>query len=1055
MTSSCINLLQLGSAKTWISPETISLNRLPMRSTLYPFPDAAAARTLDRDKSPWFRLLNGGWHFKMAAQPEAVREDDVASTTDRSGWNSVEVPGNWTMQGYGHPHYTNVQMPFSDEPPFVPEDNPTGIYAREMTVPAEWSGRRVVLHFGGAESVLYVYVNGQPVGLSKDSRLPSEFDITRFVRFGTANTVVAVVVKWSDATFIEDQDQWWMGGLHREVYVYSTAPVHIADVFAVGGLKNSYRDGRLNVTVHAGFPRQPEEGWSVEARLFDPKGRPVFKKSLEAPVKVRASSERFRLQANFDQEVKKPLVWSAEIPHLYTLVVTLRNPKGEAVESTSTRVGFRSVEVRDRNLLVNGKRVLIHGVNRHDHHETKGKGLDRETMRLDAVTMKRFNFNAVRCSHYPNDPYWLDVCDELGLYVIDEANLEAHAYYHQLGHQPGWASAFLERGVRMVERDKNHASVILWSLGNETGCGANQDGMAGWIRGRDPSRPLHYEPGIWVQGLSESEQPGKKIYDYGHRVSDIVCPMYPRPQSLLEWANDKSHPDRKRPLIMCEYSHAMGNSNGGLADYYRLFETVPGLQGGFIWEWIDHGLRRTTSDGRDYWVYGGDFGDTPNDANFVCDGLVWPDRTPHPGIFEFKKLAQPVGVRLASGKRLRLEITNKNEFRPLDWLAGEWELLVDGVSAGKGKLAVPAIKPGETRSVPWNAPKEKPVGKRAVLLVRFFSKTRQAWCDAGHLVAWQQISLPKSLLEKPKPAARPARPTVEIVSRSERKSLVRSGDLELVFDATRGGLTGLKENGRDILIAAPILNVWRAPTDNDGIKLWTGQGGKPLGRYREQGLDKVRSKLVAATFKNDKAAGPVWSFQFAATGRNQWKDFAWSYHVSLPGSGTLRLRAEFATGKGIVDLPRIGLLFQLAPGFENLAWLGLGPHENYPDRKACAWQAVHHSTVAEQYVPYVMPQEHGLKCDTEWLQFDDGMTTVKILGGAPLAFSASHLHPDDLTEAKHTIDLQPRKETILCLDAAHRGLGTASCGPDTFEHYKIKDTRFALDLVWAIGQRRK
>jgi len=1054
-TSSCINLLQLGSAKTWVSPETISLNRLPMRSTLYPFPDAKTAKNLDRERSPWFQLLNGRWHFKMAARPEAVLEEDVAATTGRSGWDCVEVPGNWTMQGYGYPHYTNVQMPFSDEPPFVPEDNPTGIYAREMAVPAEWEGRRVVLHFGGAESVLYVYVNGQPVGLSKDSRLPSEFDITRFVRFGSANTVVAVVVKWSDATFIEDQDQWWMGGLHREVYLYSTAPVHIADVFAVGGLKNNYKDGRLTVSVQAGFPRQPEEGWSVEARLFDPKGRPVFKKSLEEPVNAGGSGGRFRLQANFDQEVKKPLLWSAELPHLYSLVVTLRNPGGEVVESTSTRIGFRSVEVRDRNLLVNGKRVLIHGVNRHDHHDTKGKGLDRETMRLDALTMKRFNFNAVRCSHYPNDPHWLDLCDELGLYVIDEANLEAHAYYHQLGHQPRWASAFLERAVRMVERDKNHASVILWSLGNETGYGPNQDGMAGWIRGRDPSRPLHYEPGIWVQGLSDSEQPGSNVYDSGHRVSDIVCPMYPHPRVLLEWANDKSHPDHKRPLIMCEYSHAMGNSNGGLADYYRLFETVPGLQGGFIWEWIDHGLRRTTPDGRDYWVYGGDFGDSPNDANFVCDGLVWPDRTPHPGIYEFKKLAQPVGIRLAPGKRLQLEIINKNDFRPLDWLTGEWELLVDGVSAGKGKFAVPAIKPRQKQNVPWNAPKKKLLGKRASLLVRFFSKTRQTWCDAGHLVAWQQIALPKSLLEKPMSAARLAKPQVEIISQSERRSLVRSGDLELDFDAARGGLAGLKMDGCDILVAAPVLNVWRAPTDNDGIKLWTGQEGKPLGRYRDQGLDKVRSKLTAATFKNDKSTGPVWSFEFASTGRNQWKDFTWSYRVSLPGPGTLRLQAEFATGKGIVDLPRIGLLFQLAPGFEKLAWLGLGPYENYPDRKSCVWQAVHRSAVAEQYVPYVMPQEHGLKCDTEWLQLDGGAATVKILGGSPLAFSASHLHPDDLTEARHTIDLRPRKETILCLDAAHRGLGTASCGPDTFEHYKIHDNRFALDLLWEIGERAK
>lgn len=1048
-TSSSTNLLQLGSTKTWISPETISLGRLPMRSTLYPFQDRGSAKTLDRGKSRWFQSLNGSWRFRMAADPESVVPGDTADGTDRSGWDTVDVPGNWTMQGYGKPHYTNVQMPFKDEPPFVPAENPTGIYSREFAIPSDWDGRRVIIHFGGAESVLYVYVNGHPVGLSKDCRLPSEFDISRFINPGAVNTVVAVVVKWSDATFIEDQDQWWMGGLHREVYLYSTAPVHIADVFATAGLTNNYRDGHLRVVVQAGFPRQPEEGWSMEIQLFDPRGKALFKKPRVAPVKVGSSGTRFRLRAEFDEEIKKPLLWSAELPHLHTLVVTLLDPRRKAVESTSTRIGFRSVEVRDRNLLVNGKRVLIHGVNRHDHDDTKGKALDRATMRLDALTMKRFNFNAVRCSHYPNDPHWLDLCDELGLYVIDEANLEAHAYYHQLGHDPRWASAFLERAVRMVERDKNHASIILWSLGNETGYGANQDGMAGWIRGRDPSRPLHYEPGIWVQGVSEKDQPGSKIYDGGYRVSDIVCPMYARPHSLLEWANDKSHPDRRRPLIMCEYSHAMGNSNGGLADYYRLFETVPGLQGGFIWEWIDHGIRQTTSDGRAYWVYGGDFGDVPNDANFVCDGMVWPDRTPHPGIFEFKKLAQPVGIKLKSG--LRLEITNKNDFRTLDWLSGEWELLVDGVAVGKGKFQVPAIKPQESRIIAWKAPRTKMAGHEASLLVRFSIKQRQAWCEAGHLVAWESLALPEGVLRKVKAGPKTAGTGFELVRHTGTRSLVRAGEIELSFDDALGGLASLKKDGWEILAAAPLLNVWRAPTDNDGIKLWTGQHGKPLGRFREQGLDKIQSKLIGSSFKNDKAAGAVWTYRFESSGRGQWRDFVWSYRVLLAVTGSLRLSAEFHTGKGIVDLPRIGLLFQLAPGFEDLRWLGLGPIENYPDRKSSVWQAVHRSTITDQYVPYVMPQEHGLKCDTRWIELGNGRTTVRVASAKPVAFSASHFHASDLTEAKHTIDLHPRKETFLSIDAAHRGLGTASCGPDTFDHHKIHGHRFALDLEWSLS----
>jgi len=399
------DLIQTGTLKTWCAPECISIGRLPMRSTLYPFPDAKTARTLDRSRSPWFQQLNGEWRFKMASCPEKVSADDTAAATNRKQWDCVAVPGNWTLQGYGHPHYTNVQMPFQDEPPHVPEENPTGIYASEFEVREDWKGRSVIIHFGGAESVLYVYVNGQAVGMSKDSRLPSEFDITSLVRFGKKNLVVAVVIKWSDASFIEDQDQWWMGGLHREVYLYSPAPVRIADVFAEGKLDPDYINGHLKLAVKTGFPRQPEEGWQVEARLFDPKGKSVFTKALQAPVPVGPHGSWPRLQAEFNEPVKKPFLWSAEQPHLYTLTITLKNPQGREIESTATRIGFRSIEIRDRNLLVNGKRIQINGVNRHDHHETKGKALDRETMRLDAISMKRFNFNAVRCSHYPNDPY--------------------------------------------------------------------------------------------------------------------------------------------------------------------------------------------------------------------------------------------------------------------------------------------------------------------------------------------------------------------------------------------------------------------------------------------------------------------------------------------------------------------------------------------------------------------------------------------------------------------------------------------------------------------------
>lgn len=1014
--------LEIDSFKPWITPECVALNRLPMRSTLYPFPSAKLAGSLDREKSPWFRPLDGKWHFKMAARPEDVTPADVAAKTGRSRWDKVDVPGNWTMQGYGYPHYTNIQMPFPDEPPFVPEKNPTGIYAREFEVPVAWRNRRVVIHFGGAESVLYVFINGRRVGLSKDSRLPSEFDITPFVNFGKTNIVAAVVVKWSDATFIEDQDQWWMGGLHREVYLYSTAPVHIADVFAVGNLENDCRDGRFKLATRVGFPRDPEAGWKIEAQLFDPEGHAVFKKPLTGTIPMDRPGLQPRLQVEFDLPVKKPALWSAETPHLYKIVVTLRNPKGREVESTATRFGFRSVEVRDRMLLVNGKRVLIQGINRHDHHDTKGKALDRKTMRLDALTMKQFNFNAVRTSHYPNDPYWLDLCDELGLYVIDEANVESHSFFHQICRDRRYASAFLERAVRMVERDKNHASIVLWSLGNESGYGANHDAMAGWIRYYDPSRPLHYEAAVWNR-TDGTRAPDEPSYDSGYRVTDIVCPMYPGIDVITRWATDKNHPDRTRPLIMCEYSHAMGNSNGSLADYWDAFEKHPGLQGGFIWEWIDHGLKRKAPDGTEYWVYGGDFGDEPNDANFVCDGMVWPDRKPHPGMFEFQHLAQP--VRVKTGKHGGFEAFNRQFFRGLDWLRGEWELLVDGAAVANGKVPALRAAPRSTQKFAITLPRKKYPGREAHLLFRFFATDAQPWCRKGHLAGWDQITLPVSILEKP-------------ASRQAARGIWR-----VEFDENKTGLRQIQWNGRSLFAAPPALSVWRAPTDNDGIKLWSGQNGKPLGRWQKLGLDTMRSRLVRAVERGDGE----WRFDYESTGRGKWGDFRWTLLIHGTESGALRLAADFSLGPDISDIPRIGLLLRLRPEFERLRWLGLGPWENYPDRKRAAWLAVHESTVTDQYVPYIMPQEHGLKCDARWVELRGARgARLKISGAKPFAFSASHFHPEDLTKATHTIDLKPRAEIILCLDAAHRGLGTASCGPDTLEKYRLRARRYRLDL---------
>jgi beta-galactosidase len=1036
------DLIHIGSLKSWMAPECASINRVPMRATLYPFPSAQTARSVDRERTPWFQLLNGQWQFKAVDRPENVALADVAMDCDRSKWDSVEVPGNWTLQGYGGPQYTNVQMPFPDEPPFVPEDNLTGIYAKEFSVPADWEGRRVVIHLGGAESVLYVYVNGHAAGLSKDSRLPSEFDISRSVIFGQKNLVVAVVVKWSDASFIEDQDQWWMGGLHREVYVYSTAPVHIADLFAVGNLKKNYVDGRLQLKVKIGFPRQPEEGWLVEAQLFDPKGKAIFKRPLQSTVPAGDPFAWPRLQAEFNEPVKKPLLWSAELPHLYTVVVTLKSPEDKIIESTATRVGFRSVEVKDRMLLVNGKRVLIKGVNRHDHHDTKGKALDRETMRLDAVTMKRFNFNAVRTSHYPNDPYWLDLCDELGLYVIDEANLESHAYYQQVGRERRYASAFLERALRMVERDKNHPSVILWSLGNETGYSPNHDAMAGWIRGYDPSRPLHFEPGIWVQRVEK--QPTEKVYDLGYRVTDIVCPMYPPIDRIIEWAADKAHPDRSRPLIMCEYSHAMGNSNGSLADYWDAFEKYPGLQGGFIWEWIDHGLKKKTKEGEEYWAYGGDFGDEPNDLNFVCDGLVWPDRTPHPGIYEFKYLAQPVRAIGFNARTGVLEIKNRQDFATLGWIRGLWELKVNGKRVTNGKLPPLKTTPQEEEKIDLKVPAVKvEAGQEAFLNVRFYAADATAWCKAGHEVGWDQISIPARTGKnsRPKAAMQPTKPLR--LDESNGVFTVENDVFSLVASSETGLIGALRWQDHDILVSGPQLQIWRGPTDNDGIKGWPHQTWRPLNKWRAQGLDKLDVKTVSAKARPNKDGSITLLFEHLGACAASDRAVRHQHSYTISPDGRIQADNTFTINKAIPDLPRLGVVLFLKPGFEKLRWFGRGPFENYSDRKRAALVDLYESTVTDQYVPYIMPQEHGNHTEVRWLSLGSENVRLSVAAAGPMEFSASHYTAQDIDSAYHTFDLHPRPEVILNLDYRQRGLGTESCGPGTLEQYKIKPGRYA------------
>ena len=1048
--------LLLGSLKPWQSPELQQLGRLNARATLYPFDTPEQALKGEREASPWYQSLGGDWEFFLAGRPEAVSPQFMTEAAQTPDWTTIPVPGNWTLHSWDKPHYTNVQMPFAQPPPQVPVDNPTGLYRRSFRLPPGWAERRTVLHFGGAESVLYVWVNGEFVGLSKDSRLPAEFDLTPHLRSGE-NLLACAVIKWSDASFIEDQDQWWMGGLHREVYLYSTPHTFLQDVQVRAEPGADLKGGELEVTVTLGL-EEPLGGFtgSVSVQLYGPDGEKVFAEPLSA---LPRSPTTPRTQLRFSASLTAVRLWSAEEPQLYSVVVSLHAQDGAAADCTALNTGFRRVEVRGRQLLINGQPVRILGVNRHDHDDRRGSAVTREGMRQDALIMKRHNINAVRASHYPNDPYWLDVCDELGLYVFDEANIESHAFYHELCQDARYAAAFLERGLRMVERDKNHPAVIVWSLGNESGYGPNHDALAGWIRRRDPSRPLHYEGAVAVAGWSA-----------GQAATDLICPMYPSAEAIVAWAQDEANPERQRPLIMCEYSHAMGNSNGGLSDYFAAFDKYPGLQGGFIWEWCDHGLKVPNASGQgEHWAYGGDFGDAPNDMNFVCDGLVFPDRTPHTGLLEYRHLARPVRVLGWADNQLTLE--NRRFFQNLGDLQGSWELLLDGVPLAQGPLPDLDTAPQTTQTLALPLPQlERRKDQEVHLDLRFRLRGAALWAEGGHQVGHDQLDLsgvwPVTLqaVDSAPAAAEPLR-----ITEQEGGWQIRGQHFQLDVSALRGRLEHFQAGDRTLFLTGPQLDIWRAPTDNDGLKLaWHPQAaGGRFGQQPDQawancalpswlaaGYDQA--PLVVRGCSVQAHPGGLVLIELETARAVRGGEVRHRQTCRVGTDGTLSFENLYDVDAGLPELPRLGVTLELPGELETLEWFGRGPWETYRDRCAAAHVGRYHTSVSADYVPYIMPQEHGNKTEVRWLRLGNAQVGLHVqAGGTGLEASASHFTARDLEYALHTDDLTPRPTITLHLDHLQRGLGTATCGPDTAEQYRIRPGQFVSRFTLHQAQRHR
>jgi beta-galactosidase/beta-glucuronidase len=1031
----------------WENPKLLHRNRLPAHAHFYAYPDADLAWQGERTLSPWVRMLNGEWTFKLHERPEVVPTDFAKPGFAAEDWDTIRVPGNWQCQGHGRPHYTNVIYPFPCDPPNIPQQNPTGCYRRTFTVPKEWNGSRIFLKFEGVDSAFYVWVNGKEIGFSKGSRIPAGFDITAVAKPGE-NLIAVQVMQWSDGSYIEDQDMWWLSGIFRDVYIHAAPATRIRDLRVRTPLDKKYRNATLQVRVAiANEEAKASAGLKLEAVLLDAAGLEVVPPMTEA-VSVEKGAEA---QVNLSAKVVNPLKWSAETPNLYTLLLTLKDAKGNIIEVVPCTVGFRSVERTNSQMLVNGQPILIKGVNRHETHPDLGRTMTVESMTEEILIMKRHHINAVRTSHYSNDPRWLDLCDRYGLYLIGECDLECHGMctahegwrndcFDPLSSGADWKDAYVDRMVRMVERDKNHPSVIIWSLGNESGYGTNHDAMALWTRKADPTRLVHYE------GLSARwDSKHKKDRDSVAKAKwlDIIGPMYPHPDRVERYGKSKN---TTQPYIMCEYSHAMGNGPGAFNEYWNLIRKYPNLQGGFVWEWVDHGLRKTAPTGESYFAYGGDFGDFPNDGNFVCDGLIFPDRKPSPGLLDYKAVLQPVRMRAVNLAKRQLEIENENFFVCLGNLEGTWAVYEDGDEIQQGMLPALEIGPRQksTVEIPYTLPAGKP-GREYWLNVRFTLAQDTAWAPRGHEMSFWQFKLP---VKAPAVAAIASKGMPALALKQDGHLIGVSGEtFQLAFDAWTGTIARWTCGGTELLNEGPQMHLWRAITDNDNgggndshRGVWTRSGYDRLGtRVLDMKTEKLSPQAVRVSIRTSLGA-KVLAPRFEAT-----------YTYTVFGNGDVRLQTELKPlQKELAHLPRVGLRMMLPGSFNQFEWYGNGPGESYSDILNAVHVGVFAGTVEDQHTPYLFPQENGNKTAVRWAALRElrGAGLLAIADNQLLNTSVHHYTTEDLHAAKHTYELKRRDLVEWHIDLAQCGIGTGSCGPKTYPAYLLPANKtYAFSMV--------
>lgn len=1004
-------------------------NLVSPRAYFFAYENITAALTHERKLSRGFQLLNGNWNFLYTLTEGDGPSDFYKEEFDDSCWNQLNVPSHWELNGYGKPHYTNVQYPFPVDPPYVPTENPTGLYRRNFYFSKSRNeNEKTFLRFEGVDSAFHIWLNGEFVGYGTGSREPTEYDITKLVREGENNLAVKVY-KWSAMSYLEDQDMWWMSGIFRDVYLYTKPNVSIRDYFVKTHLDKDYKDATLSIELQM-TESVKEADYSVTCVLLDQTNKSI----KEQQVSIKGESTTALL------EIANPQKWTAETPNLYNLLLILRRGD-ELIEVIPQKIGFRQIELKDGQIKVNGKAILFKGVNRHEDHPDYGRAISLDEMVKDVKLMKQFNINAVRTAHYPSDPRFYDLCDEYGLYVIDEADIETHGLHiigkwNWLSDDDEWEAAYLDRMKRMVERDKNHPSVIIWSLGNESGFGKNHLSMSRWAKERDDTRLIHYEGETRDILERTNNEPREE-----NIAADMFSTMYSSVE-LMDRLGKRT--DLKQPHILCEFGHAMGNGPGGFKEYMEVFKKYPRIQGGFVWEWMDHGIRAYTKDGEEYFAYGGDFGDTPHDSTFVIDGMVQPDRTPSPALHEYKKVIEPVKVNGFSLEKREVKIKNEYEFRSLDELQAIWQLMDGEEVVRQGTIDIKGIEAGDTEVRNLDLFEEEIQHcNYSILNIQFLEKYNTKWAKAGHEVAWhQEILISK---EKQLESNLPSR-TLRTV-KNDKLLIINGDDSEWKFDLKRGELISWKVNEIELLKEGVRLNIWRAATDNDL------SGNSEFGSiavaqdWETHGLHHMQTRLKAVSVKTSdqevclkveaKVAPPVLDWGFDVT-----------TNYVLQANGLMKVSVDAVkVGKGSRTLPKIGLQLKVDQELQNVSWFGRGPGEGYPDTKLANRFGIWHAKVPELFTNYVVPQENGNRTDISWMALhrDDGHGIF--VKGKQFNFSAREYTTQNLHEAKHTYDLKKADFIELNLDKQLQGIGSASCGPGVLEKYELLNRDFSFSFT--------